>query len=349
MSFLEKKDIFNVEYLFIKDKVFLESGEFLIQPKIAYQTFGKLNSKKDNVIWVCHALTGNTDVSDWWSGIFGKGKVLDPQKYFIVCANYLGSHYGSTNPLSVNPITNEKYYHNFPLITVRDNVNLFNLLRKHLGIPKIHLLIGGSIGSFHALEWSIMFPKQVENLVFIGGSAECSPWAKALNETQRMAIEADSSFNKKLDNAGLNGMKAARSMALLSYRNSDTYADTQKDNNNNSLDNFKAHSYQRYQGEKLAIRFNAFSYYALTKTFDTQNIARNRESLKSALSKITAKTLFVGISTDILFPHSEIRKLQNLLPASSYAQINSIYGHDAFLIEFTQLSNIIVTWKNSMK
>ena len=193
-----------------------------------------------------------------------------------------------------------------------------------------------------------MYPEQVENLVFIGGSAQCSPWAKALNETQRMAIEADSSFNKKTDNAGINGMKAARSMALLSYRNSKTYADTQKDENDNSLDNFRAHSYQRYQGDKLASRFNAFSYYALTKTFDSHNIARNRESLKSALARIKAKTLFIGISTDILFPHTEISKLQKLLPGSRYAQINSVYGHDAFLIEFKQLSNIIVTWSNSI-
>ncbi len=182
-------------YYKIKDKFLLESGEYLQCPKIAYRTFGKLNKSKDNVVWVCHALTGNTDVSDWWKGIFGEDEILDPKKDFIVCANILGSPYGSTHPLSVNPLTEYPFYRKFPLVTIRDNVNAFELLRQKLEITKINTLIGGSIGAFQALEWSIMKPDLIDNLIFIAGSAKVSPWALALNETQRMAILADGSFN----------------------------------------------------------------------------------------------------------------------------------------------------------
>jgi homoserine O-acetyltransferase len=228
----------------------LENGQSLHDIQIAYHTAGELNAAKDNVIWVCHAMTANSDVADWWPNMVGDGLLFDTSKYFIICANYLGSCYGTTGPLSINPKTNQPYYHDFPLITIRDMVNAHELLREHMNISKIFMITGGSIGSFQALEYSIMYPSVIENLVFIVSGAFASPWNIAFNESQRLAIHADSSFKNKYDSAGLQGLKAARSIALISYRNAATYNKTQHDPEE-KLGDFRAISYQQYQGEKL--------------------------------------------------------------------------------------------------
>ena len=168
--------------------VTLESGAVLQEVDIAYDTFGTLNEAKDNVIWVCHALTANSDVADWWPHTVEEGRFLDPARYFIVCANFLGSHYGTTSPLSTNPATGEKYYYDFPQITVRDMVRCHQLLAKHLGIERVKLLIGSSIGGFQCMEWAIMEPKFMESVALIATTTCTEPWAAAFNESQRMAI-----------------------------------------------------------------------------------------------------------------------------------------------------------------
>jgi homoserine O-acetyltransferase len=323
-----------------KRELILENGQSLHDIHIAYHTAGKLNAEKDNVIWVCHALTANSDVADWWPNMVGDGLLFDTSKYFIVCANFLGSCYGTTGPLSQNPKTNEPFYHDFPLITIRDMVNTHELLRKHLGISKILMLTGGSIGSFQALEWSIMNPSLIKNLVFIASGAFASPWNIAINESQRLAIKADSSFNNNHETAGLGGLRAARSIALLSYRNAATYNKTQHDAEE-KLDNFRAISYQQYQGDKLVKRFNAYSYYSISKSFDSHNVGRNRGGIEKALSTIQAKTLLIAISSDILFYPDEIREMQKHIPNSQFIEIDSLYGHDGFLIETEQLTKII--------
>ena len=318
----------------------LENGQSLHDIQIAYHAVGELNAAKDNVIWVCHALTANSDVADWWPNMVGDGLLFDTSKYFIVCANFLGSCYGTTGPLSINPKTNEPYYHDFPLITIRDMVNAHELLREHLGISKIFMITGGSIGSFQALEWSIMNPSLIENLVFIVSGAFASPWNIAINESQRLAINADPTFKNKNELAGLAGLKAARTIALLSYRNAATYNKTQHDPEE-KLENFRAISYQQYQGEKLVKRFNAYSYYSITKSFDTHNVGRNRGGIEQALSAIKAKSLLIAISSDILFFPDEIREIQKHIPNSKFIEIDSLYGHDGFLIETEQLTKII--------
>jgi len=318
----------------------LENGQSLHDIQIAYHAVGELNAAKDNVIWVCHALTANSDVADWWPNMVGDGLLFDTSKYFIVCANFLGSCYGTTGPLSINPKTNEPYYHDFPLITIRDMVNAHELLREHLGISKIFMITGGSIGSFQALEWSIMNPSLIENLVFIVSGAFASPWNIAINESQRLAINADPTFKNKNELAGLAGLKAARTIALLSYRNAATYNKTQHDPED-KLENFRAVSYQQYQGDKLVKRFNAYSYYSITKSFDTHNVGRNRGGIEQALSAIKAKSLLIAISSDILFFPDEIREIQKHIPNSKFIEIDSLYGHDGFLIETEQLTKII--------
>ena len=319
----------------------LESGEALSSPEIAYHTYGNYLPGSSKVIWVCHALTANSDVFDWWDGLFGKDKLFDPNEYFIVCDNIIGSCYGSTGPLSINPETGEAYYHSFPQVTIRDMVSAHELLRTHLGIRHIDLVIGSSVGAMQALEWNIAKPELFDRLVFIAGSAKHSAWGVAFNESQRMAIETDCTWKTDSPDAGLQGMKTARSMALLSYRHYYTYAKTQTETNNEITDNYKASSYQQYQGAKLAKRFDAFSYYWLSKSMDSHNVARNRGSIAEALDKIKAKTLCIGISSDVLFPTEEQEFVAKHIKGATYREIDSLYGHDGFLIETEKLETVL--------
>lgn len=319
----------------------LESGASLAKLTMAYQSFGTLNSSKSNVIWVVHALTANADVSDWWAGLFGKGKILDPEEYFIVCANNLGSCYGSTSALSINPETNEPYYHEFPLITTRDMANALEALRKHLDLPCIHMLIGGSLGGQIAMEWAIMQPDKMKNLVLLATNAFHSPWGIAFNEAQRMAIQADASWQYKHPQAGMMGLKAARAIALLSYRNAEIYNQRQEENTSSKIDHFKASSYQQYQGEKLIKRFNAFAYWTLSKAMDSHHVGRKRANTEQALARIQAHTKIIGISSDLLFPISEQKFLAEHIPNASLHIIHSLYGHDGFLLEFEKITKII--------
>ena len=321
----------------------LESGEVLPSLEIAYDTFGELNEAKDNVIWVCHALTANSDVADWWPHTVEQGKFLDPERYFIVCANFLGSHYGTTSPLTVNPATGKKWYYDFPRITVRDMVACHQLLAKELGIERVKLLIGSSIGGFQCMEWAIMEPEFMENLALIATTTYSEPWAAAFNESQRMAIRLDPSWGEERDDAGLDGMAVARSIALISYRGGAAYNATQQELSNPLEASFdrRAHSYQQYQGEKLRRRFNALSYYRLSEAVDSHNIARGRGTIAEALSRIKARTLVVAISSDILFPVEAHTPLKEHIADVEYHLIESEFGHDGFLVEHEKLNSII--------
>jgi len=331
----------NPKYFKHKAGLFLESGQRLEDITIAYHTYGEYNPEKNNVIWVCHALTANSDVFDWWAGLFGEEDFFNPKEHFIVCANILGSCYGSTGPLSENPKTGKPFYHEFPQLTVRDLVAVHELLRIELGIEKIHTLIGSSLGGMQALEWAYNLNGHLEHLVFLASNAQHSPWGIAFNESQRMAIAVDSTWKESNDSAGLEGMKTARSIALLSYRNYQTYQDTQCETNHDKQDDFKASSYQNYQGLKLANRFNAYSYWLLSKIMDGHNIGRGRVSPENVLSQIKVKTLVIGVESDLLFPVAEQKFIAQNIPGAQYAEICSLYGHDGFLLEQKQLTKVI--------
>ena len=324
------------------EAITLESGAVLPEVEIAYDTFGTLNEAKENVIWVCHALTANSDVADWWPHTVEEGRFLDPTRYFIVCANFLGSHYGTTSPLSINPATGEKYYYDFPQITVRDMVKCHQLLAKHLGIDRVKLLIGSSIGGFQCMEWAIAEPKFMESVALIATTTCTEPWAAAFNESQRMAIRLDKTWGERRDNAGIDGMAVARSIALISYRGGAAYNATQQDENPTEASfTRRAHSYQQYQGEKLRRRFNAMSYYRLSEAVDSHNIARGRGGIKEALRQIEARTLIVAISSDILFPIEAHTPLREHIANVEYHLIESEFGHDGFLVEHEKLNTII--------
>ncbi|MFN4145336.1 MAG: homoserine O-acetyltransferase [Runella sp.] len=323
----------------------LELGGELPQFELAYTTHGQPNADQSNVLWVCHALTGNADPTEWWNGLIGAGQYYDPKDWFIVCVNVLGSHYGSTNALTLNPQTGKPYYHDFPELTIRDTIHAFDLLREELGINQIHTLIGGSLGGQQALEWAILRPRLIQNLVLIASNAIHSPWGIAFNESQRMAIKADPTWAEHRPDAGIEGMKVARSIALLSYRNYDTYDFTQARDSNEQTENFRAATYQQYQGDKLAQRFNAFSYWTLSRMMDLHNVGRNRPSVINALEQVRARTLVIGISSDILFQPREQKFMAKYIPNADYQEIDSLYGHDGFLIEYKPLRQILTAWE----
>ena len=319
----------------------LENGKKLENLEIAYHTYGKLNKEKNNVIWVCHALTANSDVFDWWKGLFGLNDYFNSKDHFIVCANIIGSHYGTTNPLSINKSTGYPYFLSFPQFSIRDMVKAHQILADYLGIEDINILIGGSLGGQQALEWAVIEPDKIKNLIIMATNASHSPWGIAFNESQRLAIETDRTFYANQINGGQKGLKTARSIALLSYRTSLCYNKTQTEEELDKMNYFKASSYQNYQGEKLVKRFNAYSYYYLTKAMDSHNLGRGRESIAHALGKIKANTLSIAISSDLLFPAAEQKLIAEYIPQATYREIDSVYGHDGFLLEVKKLENII--------
>ena len=324
-----------------KEPFKLESGKEIPRFELQYCTWGSLNEKKDNVIWICHALTANADAADWWEGMVGEGKLYDPTKHFIICHNMYGSSYGSTSPLSTNPETQKLYLRDFPQYTTRDSARAVNALREDLGIEKVHTLVGGSMGGMVALEWSILYPDAFESLILLATNSHMAPWSIALNETQRMCIESDTSWYEDDADGGKQGLRAARAVALLSYRNYEAYKNTQSDTDIEKIDQFKAQSYQIYQGEKLIKRFNTHSYYFLTKAMDAHQVGRGRGSVEKALSEITANTVVIGISSDMLFPVEEQKRLSDMINGSDYYEIDSFYGHDGFLIETKEITDIL--------
>lgn len=337
-----------MDILKIKQPFKTEAGSLFQELEIAYNTYGKLNSNADNVIWICHAFTANSDAQDWWPGMVGDEYLFDTSNYYIVCANFLGSCYGTTGPASINPETGMPWLKTFPLITIRDMVNVHEMLRKHLGIKKIHSIIGASIGGYQAIEYSIMFPDLIQRLILIASGVKQTPWAIAFCESMRLAMEADQTFVSGDPGGGKKGLKAARSIALISYRTVDAYNQTQKEDDDEKLTSFKASSYQAYQGDKLVKRFNPYSYWCLTQILDTHNIGRGRGGAINALKRIKAEVLCIGIKTDILYPTGEQKYIAANTKNGKYCEMESLYGHDGFLIETKTVTSIVRNfWENT--
>lgn len=333
------------QYSYKYDNPFtLESGEILPEVDIVYHTCGKLSPQRDNIIWVCHALTANSDVKDWWPGTVEEGKFLDPNRYFIICVNILGSCYGTTGPTSINKSTGEPYYGSFPKITIRDVVNVNRLIADHLEIDKVKLLIGSSVGGFQVSEWIIMDPQFAQKAVIIASASKAEAWVVAFNESQRMAIEADSTFGEPDANCAKKGLATARAIALLSYRGREAYNRTQSEVCDDKTCDYRAASYQQYQGKKLTGRFDAYTYYRLTQLIDSHNLARGRGSIEQVLSLIETDVQLIAISTDIIYPVASYADFNKYIKSSSLHIIESDFGHDGFLVEHGKLNGIITTF-----
>lgn len=305
-----------------------ESGATIDHLQIGYHTYGQLNDKKDNVVWVFHALTANSEVLEWWAGLFGKNCLFDPEKYFIICANVIGSPYGTTQPESLA----------FPQFSVRDIVNAHMTLATALDIQKINVAIGGSFGGNQALEFAYSYGGKIDKLILVASCAKESAWSIAVHETQRMAMKSDKTFGEP--EGGSEGMAAARAIGMLTYRTSDAFIETQTDKED-KLDDFKASSYVQYQGEKFIKRFNAMSYYYLSKCLDTHNLGRDRGGTAAALSRINTPTLVISIPSDLLITPALQKEISDNLQNSTYKEMESEYGHDGFLVETEKLTVLI--------
>lgn len=321
----------------------LESGASLPGVEVAYRTWGRLNPAGDNAVIVCHALTGSADADDWWGPLFGPGKALDPNRFFIVCSNVLGGCYGTSGPASVAP-DGQPWGGRFPKITVRDQVRLQMLLADRLGIGGIRFVIGASMGGLQALEWALLDPRRVRSLISIAATGRHPAWCAAWSEAQRLALQADPKFNggdydpRDPPQAGL---AAARAVAMVTYRSALSLGgrfgrSSGKDifsERSDAPDDLAVRGWLRYHGRALAARFDANSYLALIDAMDTHDIARDRGKYQTVLRQIAQPALIGSVLSDFLYPPLEQRQLARQLPAAELFEIDSAHGHDAFLID----------------
>ena len=325
----------------------LESGDLLRGVEVAYRTWGQLSATRDNAVVVCHSLSGDSNVDTWWNQLIGPGRAICTDTYFVVCANLLGSCYGTTGPTSINPETNLPYASSFPVPTIRDNVRLQQKLLNSLGIQGVEMAIGGSIGGMLAIEFAIMEPT-LKRLVAVATSGRHSAWCIGWTEAQRQAIYADPAWqggDYSPDRPPVAGLASARMMAMLSYRNPASFAERfGREVMPATGRPFSVESYLRYQGEKLVDRFDANSYVRLTQTSNSHDVARGRGKYEDILASIRQQTLVVGVDTDILFPLTEQEELAWLIPDASLHVLRSPHGHDAFLLEGEELNSVVRDW-----
>ena len=321
----------------IEDDFAFEAGGSVHGIEVVYHTSDREYKKGERVVWLCHALTANSNPMDWWPEMVGKGCCIDPEKDYVVCVNIFASPYGTTGPRDWMNIGEamKRSPLDFPRVTVRDMARLFPIVRKYIGIDKVDLLVGSSIGGFQALEWAIMEPEVIERAAFIATAPRVTPWLGAWMESQRMAIEADPTFKACESLAGgQKGLEAARALSLISYRTFDGYNLTQAEADEDCLFAGRVASYERYQGEKLVKRdFDAYSYYYLTWSVDSHNVGRKRGGVAAALGEIKAKSVVITITSDGLFPPVEGKEWAAWIPGAKYVEIESKWGHDGFLLE----------------
>ena len=327
----------------------LESGQCLEGVRIAYRTWGDARNAADNAVLICHALTGSADADEWWPDIIGEGRAFDPRRDFIVCSNILGSCYGTTGPVSLRPGSRERYRAAFPRITVRDMVEVQRLLLDHLGVRRLAVVTGPSLGGMQALEWAAMYPDRVESIVPIGVGGRHSAWCIAMSEAQRHAIYGDPNWangHYHDDATPERGLAAARMMAVCSYR---SWASFERRFGRARRDDgeFEMQSYLRHQGRKINERFDANTYVRLTQAMNDYDLSRGRGEYTAAVSCIRQPALVVSISSDTLYPPQEQRLLADALPHASYEILDSPEGHDGFLIQSAELGDLIVRFREN--
>jgi homoserine O-acetyltransferase len=339
----------DTRYVELAEPVRLESGEQLENVVVAYRTWGDIANASEHAVLICHALTGSADVDAWWPNIIGPGRAFDPAQDYIVCANILGSCYGTTGPVSPKPGGEGRYRAAFPAISVRDMVEVERALLDVLGIERLELVTGPSLGGMQALEWAATYPERVASIVPIGVGGRHSAWCIGISEAQRAAIEADPNWNGgdySDDNPPHRGLAAARMMAVCTYRSWQSF-DERFGRQKRDETLYEVQSYLRHQGEKINGRFDANSYVTLTRAMHTHDLGRGRGDYDAVLSGIRQPALVVSVSTDTLYPPNEQRALAEGLPNASHVLLECAHGHDGFLIETGKLGELIARFRAS--
>ena len=355
----------NTEYFTFAEppnELTLESGEKLGPITLAYETYGKLNSQKSNAVLVLHALSGDAHAAGlhkgdrkpgWWDVMIGPGKGLDTKKYFIICANVLGGCQGSTGPSSINPKTGRHYGLQFPIITIGDMVNAQCHLIDNLGIEKILTVIGGSMGGMQVLQWMVSYPNRIRSAIPIATTLRHAPQQIAFDEVGRQAIMADHNWrngNYYGHTLPVQGLAAARMIGHITYMSdismTKKFGRRLKDNRQPfkfSAD-FEVEEYLRYRGNNFVKRFDANSYLYITKAIDYFNVL-NGKSINEVFRGLKAKVLVIAFKSDWLYPAYQSQEIARACKLAgvdaTYCEINSTYGHDAFLLEVEEETHLI--------
>lgn len=354
-----------VQLISLNEPFDLESGERLPNIDISYETWGSLDPDGGNAVYVCHALTGDAHAGSagsagdqppgWWDGLIGPGRALDPDRFFIVCANLLGSCYGTTGPASIDPRNGEIYGMDFPQVTTRDMIRVQKKLLERLGVDRLELVIGGSLGGMQVWQWLVDEPGFARIGIPIAGTTQGSPWMIALNQVARQAIFNDPAWQLgRYNGRGPDsGLSLARMIAMISYRSDRQFWDrfgrdltgSGSDTVPGLGDSFQVENYLDHHGRKLVDRFDARAYVYLTRAMDLHDVARGYDDLDQALERVRAKVLTVGIDSDVLYYPHELRsaaeRLKSLGKDATYSELQSPYGHDAFLVEYDQLNTMV--------
>lgn len=329
-----------------QNPLLLESGAQLAPVHVAYETYGILNDDGTNAILICHALTANAHAagkhsaiektSGWWDPLIGPGRAFDTDRYFVVCPNILGSCYGTSGPASLNPVTGELYRLDFPQFTVRDIVNVQKRLLDFLGVHHLVTISGSSLGGMQVLEWPLMYPEFCESIIPISTATHQTAWCIALNTAARAAIINDPDWNHgDYERQPAKGLALARMIGMISYRSSAEFEQRF------GHDSYQIESYLRYQGEKLVSRFDANSYLYLSRAMDSHDIARDRDTVANVLAQINCQVCCVGFNSDVRYPISNQQEIVKHIPNAKLHILDSIHGHDSFLIEFDAMSDVI--------
>ena len=351
------------ETLHFAEPLSLQSGASIANYNLVVETYGKLNAKKDNAVLICHALNashhvagisaGNPENIGWWDNMVGPGKPVDTNKFFVIGVNNLGSCFGSTGPMSINPSTGKPYGASFPVVTVEDWVNAQARVADHFQIEKFAAVMGGSLGGMQAMAWSMMYPNRVANCIVVASTPKLSAQNIAFNEVARSAILSDPDFHGG-DYYAHNvkprrGLRVARMIGHITYLSDDDMAEKfgrelrraegDSDEYNFSFDvEFEVESYLRYQGEKFADYFDANTYLLITRALDYFDPAKAyANNLSAAMKDVVAKFLVVSFTTDWRFAPDRSREIVKALLDNkldvSYGEIDAPHGHDAFLLE----------------
>lgn len=360
---LENSEIQTFTFGYPPAELILESGEKLGPITLAFETYGELIAQKSNAILVLHALSGDAHAAGadgWWDSLIGPGKGLDTNKYFVICSNVIGGCRGSTGPSSINPKTCKPYSTDFPIVSIGDMVNAQARLIDHLGIEKLLAVIGGSMGGMQALQWMVSYPERIQSAIPIATTLKHTPQQIAFNEVGRQAIMADPDWKNGhyySSKVPAKGLAVARMIGHITYMSDASMAEKFGRRLKEDKEPFKfgaefeVEGYLHYRGDNFVKRFDANSYLYITKAIDYFNILNGNKNLGNIFRGLKAKVLVISFKSDWLYPSyqsQEIVKACKLAEVdTTYCEINSTYGHDAFLLETEQETQLIKHFLNT--